>query len=115
MCRRTSWLADTRAYGVTVRVLSGCAGFGETLGMKTRCIYRGYRFAPEIIAHTVWLYHRFALSLRDVEDLFADRGIEVSYEKISSMVREVWASVCPVYQGAPWKAGRPMVSRCYGI
>ena len=50
--------------------------------MKTRFIYRGYRFAPEIIAHAVWLYHRFALSLRDVEDLFAERGIEVSYETI---------------------------------
>ena len=77
MCRRTSWLADTRAYGVTVRVLSGKAGFGETLEMKTRSIYRGYRFAPDIIAHAVWLYHRFALSLRDVEDLLAERRFAV--------------------------------------
>ena len=50
--------------------------------MKTRSIYRGYRFAPDIIAHAVWLYHRFALSLRDVEDLLAERGIEVSSETI---------------------------------
>ena len=50
--------------------------------MKTRSIHRGYRFAPDIIAHAVWLYHRFALSLRDVEDLLAERGIEVSYETI---------------------------------
>ena len=50
--------------------------------MKARSIYRGYRFAPDIIAHAVWLYHRFALSLRDVEDLLAERGIEVSSETI---------------------------------
>ena len=36
--------------------------------------YHGYRFPPEIISHAVWLYHRFALSLRDVEDLLAQRG-----------------------------------------
>ena len=50
--------------------------------MKTRSIHRGYRFAPDIIAHAVWLYHWFALSLRDVENLLAERGIEVSYETI---------------------------------
>src|SRR4029453_13500633 len=36
--------------------------------------YRGYRFPPEIIAHAVWLYHRFCLSFRDVEELLAERG-----------------------------------------
>jgi putative transposase len=35
--------------------------------------YRGYRFPPEIISHAVWLYHRFCLSFRDVEDLPAER------------------------------------------
>ncbi len=44
--------------------------------------YRGYRFPPEIISHTVWLYHRFSLSFRDVEDLLAERGITVTYEAI---------------------------------
>ncbi len=44
--------------------------------------YHGYRFPPEIIGHAVWLYHRFSLSLRDVEDLLAQRGIVVSYETI---------------------------------
>lgn len=37
--------------------------------------YHGYRFPVEIISHAVWLYHRFCLSLRDVEDLLAERGI----------------------------------------
>ena len=36
--------------------------------------YHGYRFPSEIIAHAVWLYFRFSLSFRDVEDLLAQRG-----------------------------------------
>ena len=44
--------------------------------------YQGYRFPPEIISHAVWLYHRFCLSFRDVEDLLAERGVTVSYEAI---------------------------------
>ena len=43
---------------------------------------RGYRFPPEIISHADWLYHRFCMSFRDVEDLLAQRGITVSYEAI---------------------------------
>jgi transposase-like protein len=45
-------------------------------------IYRRHRFRPDIISHAVWLYHRFNLSCRDVEDLLAERGISVSYETI---------------------------------
>jgi putative transposase len=41
-----------------------------------------HRFPPEIISHAVWLYHRFSLGFRDVEDLLAERGVEVSYETI---------------------------------
>ena len=41
-----------------------------------------YRFPPAIISHAVWLYYRFTLSFRDVEDLLAQRGITVSYESI---------------------------------
>ena len=44
--------------------------------------YRGFRFPPEIIAHAVWLYHCFSLSLRDVELILAARGVTVSYESI---------------------------------
>ncbi len=47
-----------------------------------RLSYRRHRFPPEIISHAVWLYHRFGLSLRDVEDLLAKRGVTVSYEAI---------------------------------
>ena len=44
--------------------------------------YKRHRFPPEIIQHAVWLYFRFTLSFRDVEDLLAKRGLEVSYESI---------------------------------
>ena len=44
--------------------------------------YHGYRFPPEIISHAVWLCHRFCLSVRDVEDLLAQRGVTVTYETI---------------------------------
>jgi putative transposase len=44
--------------------------------------YSGYRFPPAIIRQAIWLYLRFTLSLRDVEDLLAERGITVSYESI---------------------------------
>ena len=44
--------------------------------------YRRYRFPAEIISQAVWLYHRFCVSFRDVEDLLAQRGITVSYEAI---------------------------------
>ena len=44
--------------------------------------YRRHRFPIEIISHAVRLYHRFCLSFRDVEDLLAERGVEVTYETI---------------------------------
>ena len=47
-----------------------------------RISYSGYRFPPEIIQQAIWLYLRFTLSLRDVEDLLAERDITVSYESI---------------------------------
>ena len=50
--------------------------------------YRGHRFPAEIIGHSVWLYHRFCLSFRDVEDLLAERGITVSYETIRQWCRK---------------------------
>ena len=41
--------------------------------------YKRHRFPPQIIAHAVWLYFRFPLSLRLVEELLLERGIAVSY------------------------------------
>ncbi|MFT4823334.1 MAG: putative transposase [Halioglobus sp.] len=45
-------------------------------------IYKRHRFPPEIISYAVWLYYRFNLSHRDIEDLLAERGIAVSREAI---------------------------------
>ena len=45
-------------------------------------MYKGFRFPREIIAHRVWLYHRFTLSFREIELLMAERRIEVTYETI---------------------------------
>jgi putative transposase len=47
---------------------------------------KGFRFPKSVIGYAVWVYHRFALSLRDVEDLLAERGVSVSYETIREWV-----------------------------
>ena len=44
--------------------------------------YKRHRFPPDIISYAVWLYYRFNLSHRDIEDMLAERGITVSYESI---------------------------------
>ena len=50
--------------------------------------FRRHRFPAEVIRHAVWLYFRFSLSLRDVEEMLAARGIEVSYETIRCWTRK---------------------------
>jgi putative transposase len=52
-----------------------------------RARYAGYRF-PEIISHAVWLYFRFPLGLRMVEELLAARGIIVSHETVRQWARK---------------------------
>jgi putative transposase len=52
----------------------------------TKISYAGYRFPPEIIRQAIWLYLRFTLSLRDVEDLLSERGIALSYETVRRWV-----------------------------
>jgi putative transposase len=48
----------------------------------TSICYKRHRFSPEVIAHALWLYHRFPLSLRHVEEMLLARGVQVSYETI---------------------------------
>ena len=69
--------------------------------MKALC-YRGYRFPPVMIQHAVWLYLRFTLSFRDVQDLLAERGIFVSHETIRRWVIHFG----PIY-ARRLRAGRP--------
>jgi putative transposase len=52
---------------------------------------KGFRFPPEMISHAVWLYLRFSLSFRDVEELLAQRGIVVSDETVRQWSLRVWA------------------------
>jgi transposase-like protein len=52
--------------------------------------FKRHRFPPEIIRHAIWLYARFTLSFRDVEELLAERGIDASYET-AAVVPEVRA------------------------
>lgn len=49
---------------------------------STALSYRGFRFPREIIAHCVWLYFRFSLSFRDIQEMMLERGVDVSYEAI---------------------------------
>jgi len=74
---------------------------GKLGGMKTQNLDdRGYRFPPEIISYAVWLYHRFSLSFRDVEEVLAERGVTVSYEAIRRFGR-VFAKRLRSRQGRP--------------
>jgi transposase-like protein len=58
--------------------------------------YTGYRFPAEIIGHAVWLYFRFPLGLRMVEELLAARGIIVSHETVRQ-----WAGLTHKFCGEP--------------
>ena len=58
--------------------------------------YAGYRFPPDIIQRAVWMYLRFTLSYRDVEELLAEREVQTTYESIR---RWVLASVRPSHDG----------------
>ena len=70
----------------TSRAFCGPIGHAcHTLGVKTDIVapsYKGFRFPQEIMGHAVWLYHRFNLSFRDVEELLAARGVIVTYETV---------------------------------
>jgi hypothetical protein len=58
------------------------AGRGRYCLGLTLLSFKRHRFPPEIIQHAVWLYARFSLSVRDVEDLLAERAIDVSNETL---------------------------------
>jgi transposase-like protein len=61
--------------------------FGQHIQIKN--IYKRHRFPPSIIQYAVWLYYRFNLSTRDVEDLLAERNISVSYG-YSTLDQQIW-------------------------
>ena len=55
--------------------------------------YKRHRFPPAIISHAVWLYCRFNLSFREVEEMFLQRGVDVSYETIRRWVAKFGPSI----------------------
>jgi len=63
---------------------------------SARTRYAGYRFPAEIIGHIVWLYFRFPLGLRMVEELLAARGIIVSHETVRQWARKFVPRRAPV-------------------
>ena len=65
---------------------------GYGVAMILLC-YRRHRFPPEIIQHAIWLYLRFTLSYRDVEELLAERELEISYETVRRWVLKFGPSI----------------------
>src|SRR6267154_572640 len=63
--------------------------------------YRRHRFPPAVIQHAIWLYLRFTLSYRDVEDLLVERGLEVSNETIRRWVLRPHGDVQASTSGTP--------------
>ncbi len=72
--------------------------------------YDGYRFPPAIIQQAIWLYFRFTLSFRDVEDLLAERGITVSYETVRRWVNHFGPMIAADFAQTSPQALRDMAS-----
>lgn len=70
--------------------------------MTSKLSFKRHRFPPDVIRHAVWLYFRLTLSLRDVEEMLAERGIDVSYETI-----RCWTAKFGPQIAASLKAKRP--------
>jgi putative transposase len=89
-CRRSLAGSGERRRRSPESVVTARWGCGPTGGRITERMkkinYVGYRFPPEIIHQAIWLYLRFTLSFRDVEDLLAERGLAVSYETVRRWV-----------------------------
>lgn len=67
--------------------------------------YKRHRFPAEFIAHAVWLYYRFPLSLRHVEDLLAERGKAVWFQTVSEWAPQIWSRICPAHSAALQRVG----------
>ena len=72
--------------------------------------YPGYRYPAEIISHALWLYFRFALSFRDLEEILAARGIIVLYEAVRQWCLTFGQQYANDNSASPWKLRWNMVS-----
>src|ERR1700719_4759644 len=69
--------------------------------------YRRHRFSPVVIPHAVWLYLRLTLSYRDVEELLAERGLDLSCESVRSWVLKFGPAIARgLRRGRPRPSGR---------
>ena len=82
--------------------VSGLGYNGDSMNMPA-VSYKRHRFPAEVIAHAVWLYYRFPLSLRHVEEMLLERGIVVSYETIRRWGRKFG----PDYAGPAPQTAQP--------
>jgi putative transposase len=78
--------------------------------MSNPVSYKRHRFPSQIIAHAVWLYFRFPLSLRLVEEMLLERGIIVSYETIRRWALK-FGPDCPPPEAQDTKPPRYLASR----
>ena len=65
--------------------------------------FKRHQFPPDVIRYAVWAYYRFTLSLRDVEELLAERGIEVSYETIRCWAAKFGPLIASNLRRRRWK------------
>ena len=78
--------------------------------MAAEISYRRHRLPPAIIQRAVWLYLRFTLSYRDVEELLAERGLDISYETVRCWVLK-FGPVCTFPSTLLQEQPRPMRAR----
>src|SRR5258708_27555714 len=87
---------------------------------STALNYKGYRFPPAIISHVVWLYFRFSLSFRDIEEIMAERGVIVTHETIRQWCLKFGQTYANALKkrrgklGDKWHAGRASFSKSTG-
>ena len=81
---------DCQVDGCSVVWRWGQTGFVEVTPLS---LYKGHRYPVEIISHCVWLYHRFPLSLWEVEEMMLARGVLVTYESIHQWCRKFGQSM----------------------
>jgi putative transposase len=77
-----SSLSSTPIGTVRLTIKAGPRSYTATMPTARDPLYQRHRFPPEVISHAVWLYFRFPLSLRMVEEMLATRGICVTYETV---------------------------------
>ncbi len=70
--------------------------------------FKRHRFPPDVIRLGVWLYYRFTLSLRDVEDLLAERGVDVTYETVRCWANKFGPAIVANIRRKRGRAGGPV-------